>query len=413
MAYFIPKPEDIPSSDLQFKEFDLKNRQLSELEIKETNKSDKCLIWDTKERNVCYNKFLLSINTKSKIICQVSFYESSNTKRYICRLKFERQDLQGNTKISNKVIIDLTKSEISSKFWELISFLSSYQDLVDTGDFQKSYQVISKDSYFLEFDDKEEKEKIQDLKELVGKSDLTYNQFKEIAFELRKSDLKVFFDLLKSDEERRKYSEKNSIQGGEEYVWQHFLKGNDWILGLNTDIRFISDLLAEKKGGSENADGKGSPRVDIIGLTEFVTLIELKQSSESIFKKNNSKRTGKWDFTSGFIEGISQCLGQKSEFDSSHKFKEIDNDEGETIDFYNVDVPSILIIGNKKNEFPIDKKQSINIIKVKTLERFRRNSRNINILTYDELFERAYNIVYSKKLDINWYQKTKEEIFID
>ena len=55
----------------------------------------------------------------------------------------------------------------------------------------------------------------------------------------------------------------------------------------------------------------------------------------------------------------------------------------------------------------------MNITKTKTLERFRRNSRNVDVLTYDELFERAYNIVYSKKLNIDWYQKTKEEIFVD
>ena len=337
-------------------EFDLLENDLSLIEIRATSAKDNCYVWHKTEHNTCYDRFVLSKNSKSKIICKVTFYQSSDTKKYICRLKFERQDLQGNiqsSKSSNKVIIDLTKSEISSKFWELIGFLSSYQELVDTGDFQKSYQVISKDSYFLEFDNKEEKEKIQDLKELIGKSDLTYSQFKEIAFELRKSDLKVFYDLLKSDDCRKAYTKENELQQGEEYVWQHFLKKNDWILGLNTDLKFIFDLLQEKKVGLENADGKGSPKVDTLGLTEFVTLIELKHSSTPIFKKDKNKaRTNTWDFTSDFIEGISQCLGQKTEFDSSHKFKEIIN-EGKVIDVYNVDAFSILIIGNKKEEFPI------------------------------------------------------------
>jgi len=39
------------------------------------------------------------------------------------------------------------------------------------------------------------------------------------------------------------------------------------------------------------------------------------------------------------------------------------------------------------------------MIKAKTFELYRRNSRNIEILTYSELYERAYYIVNQKTID--------------
>ena len=37
-------------------------------------------------------------------------------------------------------------------------------------------------------------------------------------------------------------------------------------------------------------------------------------------------------------------------------------------------------------------------------ERMRRDSRNIEIVTFDELFERAFHIVFTDKLPSDWYQ---------
>ena len=68
-----------------------------------------------------------------------------------------------------------------------------------------------------------------------------------------------------------------------------------------------------------------------------------------------------------------------------------------------IDPKTIFIIGNRKNEFPHDLAKD-NHTKSETFERFRRNSRNIDIITYDELFERAYYIAYSEKIPVDWYQ---------
>lgn len=56
-----------------------------------------------------------------------------------------------------------------------------------------------------------------------------------------------------------------------------FLKREQLILGLNADIRFIPEFIDETKVGVEDSRGKGSPRVDMLGISNYTTLVELKE----------------------------------------------------------------------------------------------------------------------------------------
>ncbi len=405
-------------------EFDLTEYDLSGIIIKENRLKDNCLIWDAKNPEVSYNSFILIKNNRSKTICEISFYKSSSSNKYIPRLIFKRLLLNGDeqeSKNPQKVTIALNKSESAEQFWKLITFLTSYKDLVDVGEFKSAYKVVPKDSYVLEFKNKGDREKVEELKELINIAELSSADFKALTFHSRKKSLKAFFYLLKNlqmkygIDSHTHYKEKYNIQNGEEYIWHHFLKNHDWILGLNADLKFIIDFLNEQKLGGSNSKGRGAPQTDFLGISDFTVLVELKHPNTPIFKKEKSKgRANTWDFTSDFIEGISQCLGQKFELEKSFDSTEYEKDDGtllSKLEIQTIDPKSILLIGNKRNEFPIDTMINTNRVKNKTLERFRRNNRNIDVLTYDELFERAYHIVYSKKLVNEWYLKDENEIF--
>jgi len=206
--------------------------------------------------------------------------------------------------------------------------------------------------------------------------------------------------------EHRVYREKYFIQPGDEAIWHHFLKNNNWILGLNVDIKFIREFYDEQKVGIENSKGSGSPKVDLLGVSDFTTLIELKHSETEIFKKQKSRgRANTWDFTSDFIEGVSQCLGQKFALERNYKNKDFVNDKGKILDTnqtLTIDPKTVFIIGNRKVEFPHNL-QSESHTKSQTFELFRRNNRNMDIVTFDELFERAYHTVYADIIPEGWY----------
>ncbi len=405
-------------------EFDLTREELSQIVIKENYNKDNCFIWKVDNSSIAYNSFILAKNSRSKIICEISFFKSSITQKYIPRLSFKRLLLNNeeqNSRNPLKVTIQLTDSNSAQNFWKLIGFLNSYKHLVDVGEFESQYKVVPKESYILEFKDKNDKQKLEDLKELINIAELSTSDLKALTFESRKQNLKAFLYLLKNKkfpsgmDSHTIYRNRYRVRNGEEYIWHHFLKKNDWILGLNVDLKFVIEFLDEQKLGFEDSKGKGSPQTDLLGISEFTTLVELKHSNTNIFKNEKIKgRANTWDFTSDFIEGISQCLGQKFELDKSFDQKDFIKDDNTYLEkdgIQSIDPQSILLIGNKKREFPINKNDRNNIIKNKTLQRFRRNNRNIDVLTFDELFERAYHIIFSKKLNKDWYWKDENELF--
>jgi hypothetical protein len=399
--------------------FNLLKDELSRLEIKENQAKNNCLIHDKNDTSKYYNAFILQDNPKTKIICEVSFYKSSITSRYTPRPTFKKTDSTGEIKQTDykkPVIIAFKESEQAIYFWRLIGFLNSFKDVVDLGEFEQSFQVVSKNAYFIEFANKGDREKVEEIKELILKADLKENDIKSITFENRKKIIKSFLFLIKNKSYHGKsslesYKDKFQTQDAKESVWHHFLKKNDWILGLNVDIKFIRDLYDEQKVGIENSKGTGSPKTDLLGISDYTTLIELKHSDTNIFKdvKTSKSRTNTWDFTPDFIEGISQCLGQKFALDKSYMVKDFTDANGKLLDtnkIFTEDPKTILIIGNRKREFPHDLLNEHNI-KSKTFELFRRNNRNIEIITFDELFERAYHIVFSEKVIPNWFEDDK------
>jgi len=385
--------------------FNLINDDIQRLIISATNAQNNCFIHDIKSKSIIYDEFILNENTKSKIICKITFYPHTITDKYIPRLTLRKVDKQfEQTQTKKDIIIALDKSELASRFWKLINFLKNYKDLVDCGDFEKTYKVVKED-FITEFKTKSQKDKLLEISKIIEESDLSSQDIlNTILLKERKKNLKAFDGFLNNKDIGDKsffksYKEKFNIkQNGEEVVWHHFLKEHNWIIGLNADIRFTSDLISEQKAGIENSEGRNSPKIDLLGrLSNFIILIELKTANTNIFTKQISKtaRANTWSFTSDFIDGISQCLGQKFSFDKSYDAKDFIDDNGNQIDkrkVRTVDPKILFIIGNRQKEFPLDGSQD-NITKNDTFERFRRNNKHIEIITFDELYERAKYIV--------------------
>lgn len=398
--------------------FNLIKDNLSRLEIKENYHHDNCLIRDKANHSEYYKAFILDENSKTKIICEISFYPSSITSKYLPRPTFKKVDNKGElreTLSDKKITISFQKSEQAHVFWKLIGFLNSFKDIVDTGEFESLFAVYSKNKFISEFETQSEKQKVEDIKELIKKADIHENDIRSILFEKRKHTIKAFLFLLKNIVVKgipciESYRNKFDLSAGDEVIWHHFLKNNDWILGLNVDIKFIREFYDEQKIGIENSKGSGSPRTDLLGVSDYTTLIELKHSNTKIFKKEKNKaRANTWDFTSDFIEGVSQCLGQKFALDKSYKSKDYVNESGHILDknqTLTIDPKTVFIIGNRNVEFPHNMEID-NYTKSRTLELFRRNNRNVDIITFDELFERAYHTVFGETISPAWFTDNK------
>lgn len=400
--------------------FDITSQNTENLIIKETYNKNNCFIYNGAD---IIGGFILVNKPSVKTILKISFYKSKADNKYIPRLEFRKENKKGEvTKSKGKdVIIPFTNGDEARAFWRAIHFLQGFKNLVDLGDFHSKYQAVSFNSYLVDFKTKGQAEKLKELYSLSKNIKLTSNEIKELLFPQRRNTIHWFYAFLKDLHNNQgtkafdSYRNKHSIkENGEEAIWHHFFKNNEWIIGLNVDIKFIRDLISEPRVGNPNSKGIGSPKVDLLGISYFTTLIELKTSNTKIFnpKKTNKSRANTWDFSSHFIEAYSQTLSQRTELS---KDKDLINDDFEIIDSKKhriLDPKGILIIGNRNVEFPHDRKTE-NEIKTDCFERIRRDIRNIEIITYDELFERAFHIVFLEKLPENWYNIEPSEFKTD
>ncbi|RMZ59967.1 DUF4263 domain-containing protein [Chryseobacterium nematophagum] len=211
--------------------------------------------------------------------------------------------------------------------------------------------------------------------------------------ELTKEDLDILSGRKKGLEEFRinLYEESS----WDEKDWQKFFNANTWIFGYGLDYKFLEILQQETSVSNSDLDGGNTVFADfLLGTNKFTVLVELKRPDTPLFTSKD--RSESWKLSKELSYAVSQILAQKAEWEI--KGKQIQySGSGEPIQQKTYDPKTILIIGNS-DQYKGQNKSDI--IKAKTFELFRRNSRNIDIITFTELFERAYFIVNQRTIEL-------------
>ena len=195
------------------------------------------------------------------------------------------------------------------------------------------------------------------------------------------------------------YASENGIfDKSEEKVWQSFFEKNEWIFGYGLDYRFQTILQRESHVSDVELNGSNTVIADyLLGDKKFTTFVEVKKPSTPLFGKIKN-RSNSWRLSNDVVHSVSQILEQKASGLIKLDKQQYDS-SGTPISQKAYDSKVILIIGHWKqleessNELECE-------IKKKTFELFRNDSRNIEILTYDELYDRAIYIVEGEKKEI-------------
>lgn len=229
-----------------------------------------------------------------------------------------------------------------------------------------------------------------------------------INFGYRKSQLEIFDKLLYTEGYFNEYKQQIIDELGknqtDESVWQKFFEKNTWILGYGLDYIFNTELDSKKleqvtSGSDFFSKGK---RIDALlksqGAINSLCFCELKLSTDSLLKKVKSAyREESWqisDDLSGAIAQVQRTV-QKALKEISTKTEIKDSEDfltGENLYLYN---PKTFILIGNSNEFI--KEDKISEIKFSSFEMFRKSLKNIEILTYDELYQRAFYICHRKE----------------
>ena len=259
----------------------------------------------------------------------------------------------------------------------LLNFPDEYKTKIESADLLKIKKIFSENPDI-------------SLIEQVLKNNVTDKDI--IALGYRKNQLEIFRKMLEENhlaEYKREVIKNTQIK--DELAWQYFFNKNPWIFGYGLDYRFMGILQKEFSASGTEADGSGQVNGDfLIGDRKFTTFLELKKPDTPLFK-NSTNRSGVWKLSTDLMEAKSQILEQKASGQIKIEKETIHNSDGKEIIQKSYDSKVILIIGNWDQVK--DDTDLIRKTKIKTLELFRRDSRNIEIITYDELYERAKYIV--------------------
>lgn len=169
-----------------------------------------------------------------------------------------------------------------------------------------------------------------------------------------------------------------------EKKWQEFLKNHSWIFSYIFSFPIIL-LENEAYVGGKNISNKDGKVTDFLvknDLTHNVAFIEIKTHKSDLVKKGKAYR-GKDVFamSSDLSGGISQVLNQRDNFQKeffAHKVKS-------KKEFETFNSKCVVLMGSISD---MDEDQT------KSFELFRSNSKDVEIITFDELLARFKNLKY-------------------
>lgn len=217
----------------------------------------------------------------------------------------------------------------------------------------------------------------------------------------RKTKLKIFEKLL-TDE---KYFEESRVKLGSnkrpEDVWQHFFELNQWIFGYGLKLvscESFNDAKLEQITSGANAFTGGGKRVDGLlktrGYISSFVFCEIKTDKKPLLAPTQYRQPDVYRVSDEVSGGVSQVQktthkALRTIASDFHKRYAADgtylNEEISTIR-----PRQVLVIGNTKQLMDVD---DINLEKSLSFELYRKSITDVEIITFDELYERAKFIV--------------------
>ena len=238
----------------------------------------------------------------------------------------------------------------------------------------------------------------QDLILKLAESEITKEDI--VALGYRKTQLERFEKLLNDQDYFESECRQHRLKS--ESLWQTFFEKNKWIFGYGLGYLFLTGFDDKKleqvvQGYDLSKLGK---RADAVmktrGIISSLCFVEIKTHKTDILQKN-PYRSGCWSPSNEMSDAVSQAQGTVSRaIKNLSEHIEFEDEQGNPTgeEVFNYHPKSFLLIGNLA-EFETD--HGINKEKYRSFELYRRNINVPEIITFDELYERAKFIVEHAK----------------
>ncbi len=355
--------------------FDLTKRNLSDLYI---DKKDylNCQLVDN--NGEIFDGFLLAKSEAGNILtlCDIDFSKTKKNgqfEKYQARLTFRKTNNkleQKKTRANSEyIIISFKKGQAGYReFWKMIAFLYKWKEMIDLDEFEDLFAITDKDvgEILPLIANLEHKEKVL---ENLGK--LPIKDLSNITNLVSITKIKDIID--KWEDNKTNYDEE---------FWQKTFQTHNWIL---SQIFACPTIQIRKKfycGGKED-DNKGGVEGDLLyqnKLTGNLAFIEIKTPKLDIIigkqyrGKEKEKENVIYSMHQELTGAVNQVLNQKKVYHSTY---------GEKKSKFINNIKCVLIIGITPDDDD----------KIKSFELYRKSLIEVEIITYDELFERIKSIL--------------------
>lgn len=362
-------------------DFVIGSDNFSDLEVQSAPSRENFYYFYNKKDRRLIKQFVLDRRKQVDYICQVTLIKRGE--RFTPRLALSVRD-------KNKEITQTTETEPTNikssvslggcheNFWKLISFLQSLREVEIP---QDNFSLISQgEAEIVTALQGRDTESITNIIKQLLSTD---------GIKLSHEDVN---QLLQRREKLEKFKKGLDAKVSDERKWQNFFEKNKWIFGYGLDYHILKQEQSQPHYGGTRVDGKGGERGDYLTSTlgdlSFTVLVEIKTPVTRLLQGTEEIRNGAWSLSKDLADALSQIEANIDmwEKDGSRQVDNRDRLENENI--FTVKPKGIIVIGSLTELDTRSKRE--------TFQRFRKSIHGIDILTFDELYERARFIVEHK-----------------
>lgn len=180
-------------------------------------------------------------------------------------------------------------------------------------------------------------------------------------------------------------------QDYDESYWQKLLSEDDWVFGYGLSYYCLTMLNEQVLVGGKDILNRSGQVVDFLAASEgharYVVLVEIKKPSTCLLGRQC--RNHAFPISSDMAEAVAQVQGYIEAWGTNASRERFGFEQENNLT--TAKPKGILVIGNTSELDTADKKRSF--------ELFRKGLNQVEIITYDELFQRARFILGKKEFE--------------
>lgn len=362
-------------------EFVIGEDDFRDLQINSSPSGDNFYYFYHRKQKRLITQFVLDERPRVSYICKVCLIKKAE--KFSPRLSVSIRDknekiIDESLRIEKNTYVlkaNVSLEECHENFWKLISFLQSLREIEVP---KNAFSLMSQGDAEIvtALGDRDAESIVRIIRQLSSKTGIRLSEQDINQLLQRREILEQFIKELKLNSEREGY-------------WQKFFEQNKWIFGYGLNYQILKQEQSQPHYGGMRVDRRGGQKGDYLTSTSgdinFTVLVEIKTPATPLLQGTGEIRSGAWSLSKQLTDALSQIQTNMSTWDKQGSEHPDNRDNFERRGVYTVQPKGIIVIGVLAQLNSRSKRE--------TFQRFRKSIHGIDILTFDELYERAKFIV--------------------